>query len=136
MRALPSARAIRCESSSPWPGVNQARTSWPSTSSGSGSRRPLRLTSRVDHISSKLAANAPATSGESTRITKFSWIVHESRVQLVEPVQTAAPSRTTYLWCMRSGMPGIPQVGKGSASSSSGLVPGGGGKTRSSWSAL
>ena len=67
---------------------------------------------------------------------KFSWRVQESVVQLVEPDQTAAPSRTTYLWCIRSGMPGMPQVGKGSASISSGAVCGGGGKTRSSWSAL
>jgi hypothetical protein len=33
-------------------------------------------------------------------------------------------------------MPGMPRVGNGSSSSSSGLVRGGGGKTRSSWSAL
>ena len=69
--------------------------------------------------------------------TTFSWSVHESVVQFIEPVQTRAPSRTTYLWCIRSGMPGIPQVGNGIASSSSGFVLGGGGKKiRSGWSAL
>ena len=40
----------------------------------------------------------------------FSSRVHESLVQLVEPRQDAAcgvaASRTTYLWCIRSGTPG------------------------------
>ncbi len=57
----------------------------------------------------------------------FSSRVHESSVQFVEPVHTAAPSRTTYLWCMRSGTPGMAAVGKGIASSVSGSVLGGGG---------
>ena len=57
----------------------------------------------------------------------FSSRVHESAVQFVEPVQTEAPSRTTYLWCIRSGTPGIAAVGNGKASTSSGLVRGGGG---------
>src|SRR5256714_15527682 len=57
----------------------------------------------------------------------FSSRVHESPVQFVEPVQTEAASRTTYLWCMRSGTPGIAAVGKGCASSASGSVIGGGG---------
>ena len=69
--------------------------------------------------------------------TTFSWSVHESVVQFIEPVQTRLPSRTTYLWCIRSGTPGIPQVGNGIASSSSGCVCGGGGKKiRSGWSVL
>ena len=55
------------------------------------------------------------------RIT-FSSRVHESCVQFVEPVQTACPSRTTYLWCIRSGTPGIAAVGNGSDSTSSGFV--------------
>ena len=37
----------------------------------------------------------------------FSWREKESSVQFSEPVQTVAPSRTTYLWCIRSGMPAI-----------------------------
>ncbi len=53
-------------------------------------------------------------------MTTFSSRVQESAVQLVEPVQTASPSRTTYLWCIRSGVPGIDAVGKGSVSRSSG----------------
>ena len=79
-----------------------------------------------------------ASSGDSFAVRiRFSWSVHESVVQLAEPVQRERPSRTTYLWCIRSGMPGIPQVGNGIASSSSGFVRGGGGKkSRSGWSAL
>ena len=77
-----------------------------------------------------------ATTGAWVSTITFSWSVQESVVQLVEPVQTDSPSRTTYLWCIRSGMPGMPRVGKGSASISSGFVRGGGGNTRSSWSAL
>ena len=57
----------------------------------------------------------------------FSWRVQESSVQLVDPVQTASPSRTTYLWCMRSGMPATPRVSIGSDSIASGPVSGGGG---------
>ncbi len=57
----------------------------------------------------------------------FSSRCHESSVQFVEPVQTLAASRTTYLWCIRSGTPGIAFVGSGRASISSGFVRGGGG---------
>ena len=60
-------------------------------------------------------------------MSTFSSRVHESRVQFVEPVHTAAPSRTTYLWCMRSGSPGIARSGTPSCSSSDGSVRGGGG---------
>ncbi len=97
-----------------------------------GSTSPEPVTSRALHSSSKLRAYSAAASGDSRTTITFSWSVHESVVQLAEPVQTASPSRTTYLWCIRSGMPGIPQVGNGSASISSGFVRGGGGKTRSS----
>ena len=57
----------------------------------------------------------------------FSWRVQESCDQFIDPVQTASRSRTTYLWCIRSGTPAIARVGSGSASSSSGAVFGGGG---------
>ena len=93
---------------------------------------------RALHSSSKFCAYSAASSGtpSATTIT-FSWSVHESVVQFIEPVQTDSASRTTYLWCIRSGMPGIPQVGNGIASSSSGFVLGGGGKkSRSGCSAL
>ncbi len=70
---------------------------------------------------------AYAISGERTTAMTFSWRVQESSVQFVEPVSTASPSRTTYLWCMRSGIPAIPRVGTGSDSSASGFVSGGGG---------
>ena len=67
----------------------------------------------------------------------FSSRVHESAVQFVDPVQTEAASRTTYLWCMRSGTPGIAAVGNGCASSASGFVSGGGGTgTAFAWSRL
>ena len=42
----------------------------------------------------------------STRTITFSWRLHESSVQFVEPDQTSVPSRTTNLWCIRSGTPG------------------------------
>ena len=45
-------------------------------------------------------------SPDSTVNMTFSSRFHESFVQLVEPVSTEAPSRTTYLWCIRSGTPG------------------------------
>ena len=90
----------------------------------------------MDHSSSKLRVNAPARSAERATATMFSWSVQESVVQFVDPVHTASPSRTTYLWCMRSGMPGMPFVGKGSASISSGLVLGGGVTSSSRASAL
>ena len=81
------------------------------------------------HSSSKFCANSAASSGAPSAVTTtFSWSVHESVVQFIDPVQTDSASRTTYLWCIRSGMPGIPQVGNGIASSSSGFVRGGGGK--------
>ena len=52
-RAPPIRLAIRCESSSPFPGVNQARVWMPPASTGSGSTKPLRSTSRPSHSSSK-----------------------------------------------------------------------------------
>jgi hypothetical protein len=57
----------------------------------------------------------------------FSSRLHESSVQFVEPVHTASPSRTTYLWCMRSGTPAIPFVGTSRLSISDGSARGGGG---------
>ena len=57
----------------------------------------------------------------------FSSRVHEPAVQFIEPVQSDSASRITYLWCIKSGIPGIAAVGKGSDSTSSGFVCGGGG---------
>ena len=72
--------------------------------------------------------NARASAAQpSTRTITFSWRLHESSVQFVEPDQTSVASRTTNLWCIRSGMPAIARVGTGSASIASGLVSGGGG---------
>src|SRR4029079_18091137 len=108
-------------------GQNQARTSVPSTSTGVESTLPLFSTSRFAQSCSKSTANRAASSRDSTVTITFSSRVQESAVQLVEPVQTAAPSRITYLWCMRSGVPGIAAVGNGSDSISPGSVAGGGG---------
>ena len=72
----------------------------------------------------KARASAGAS---STRTITFSCRLHESSVQFVEPDQTSVASRTTNLWCIRSGMPAIARVGTGRASIASGLVSGGGG---------
>ena len=48
-------------------------------------------------------ARRPARAAAETAVTMtFSWRVHESSVQFVEPHHSAAPSRTANLWCMRS----------------------------------
>ena len=67
----------------------------------------------------------------------FSSRFHESLVQFVEPVSTDAPSRTTYLWCMRSGTPGMAFVGTPSDAIRVSSVLGGGGSGMGwSWSRL
>jgi hypothetical protein len=125
--ARPIARAIRAERSSPFPGVNQARTGFPSTPIVRGSTKPLRSTAPVTQSSSKFAAYAAATSGERTTTTTFSWRANESSVQFIEPVQVASPSRTTYLWCMRSGTPATALFGTPKEAMSSASASGGGG---------
>ena len=57
----------------------------------------------------------------------FSWRVQESIVQFVEPLSTAFPSRTAYLWCIRSGTPEIARVSNGRDSMRSETDSGGGG---------
>jgi len=126
-RATPMRLAIRCESSGPRPGENQARTGTPPTSTGGTSNPPLPSTRPRVHRSSKFRAYARAIASDATVTSTFSSRVHESSVQFVEPLHTAAPSRTTYLWCMRSGSPGIARNGTPSVSSSDGSVRGGGG---------
>ena len=101
-RASPIRFAIRCESSGPRPGQNQGRI--PST--GPMSKSPELPIVPRDQSCSKFRANACATGGESSVSTAFSWRVNESSVQFIEPLQTALPSRTTYLWCIRSRQPG------------------------------
>ena len=98
----------------------------PPRSTDAGSIRPERSTSRRSHSSSKLAAKAAARAADSSVTITFSWRVHESVVQLVEPLSTASPSRTTYLWCIRSGTPGTARSSIGSSCKSSGRVAGGG----------
>ena len=90
---------------------------------------------------SKLRVNAAAMPGDSSAAIAFSWRVNESSVQFIEPVHSALPSRTTYLWCIRSRQPGIALTGTPSVSSTCGSVCGGAGKNgrspssggRSSW---
>ena len=58
------------------------------------------------------AARSRACTRRRSRATRrvtmtFSCRDHESSVQFVDPAQTASPSRTTNLWCMRSGTPAI-----------------------------
>ena len=68
-----------------------------------------------------------ATPVDLTTTTTFSSRVHESSVQFVEPLQTESRSRTTYLWCIKSGQPGTAAVSNGNDSTRSGSVFGGGG---------
>ena len=68
-----------------------------------------------------------AIASEWTIATTFSCRVHESFVQFSEPVQTSAPSRITYLWCIRSGTPAIGTPCTGSVAISWTSGSGGGG---------
>ena len=56
----------------------------------------------------------------------FSCLVQESIVQFADPAQTASQSLTTYLWCIRSGIPGTGRASIGSSARISGRVRGGG----------
>ena len=126
-RAEPIADAIACASSAPWPGVNQARAVVPlSSSNARGSTLPERSTSRCSQSSAKFAAYAPASGPDSTATSTFSCRVQESTVQFADPVSTAARSRTAYLWCIRSGIPGTGRASIGSSARISGRVAGGG----------
>ena len=71
--------------------------------------------------------NAFAIAGEWTIATTFSWRDHESSVQFSEPVHTDSPSRITYLWCIRSGMPAIAFPRTGSVAIRTASGSGGGG---------
>ncbi len=126
-RALPMCFATRCERASPCSGQNQGRTRIPSTSSGRGSTAPVVSTRPVSHSCLNSSAYAYAISFESTVTMTFSCRDQESSVQFVEPVHTDVPSRTTNLWCMRSGIPATPRVVIGRASIASGVASGGGG---------
>ena len=119
--------AIRRDSASPKPGVNHARILVSSTRTGFGSTKPLRSTMPFDQSSSKFLVKLPASFSDSTIAITFSCRDHESSVQFVEPVQTVSPSRTAYLWCMRSGIPAIGRWGTPSEEMSSTSGSGGGG---------
>ena len=125
--AFPIAFATRWASASPCSGQNQARTWAPSTCSGRGSTFPECSTSPLVQSCSNASLYAYAIGCEATVTMTFSCRDQESSVQLVDPVQTDSPSRTTILWCIRSGTPATPRVGTGSASIASGTVAGGGG---------
>ena len=125
--AWPIFFASREVSASANPGVNHGRTRTPSTTTGLGSTKPLCSTSPSRHSSSKSSVNACASSGEATVTTTFSCRDHESSVQFIEPVQTVSLSRTTNLWCIRSGTPAIALAGTSSAAISWTSGSGGGG---------
>src|SRR5205809_7269739 len=69
--------------------------------------RPDTATTGLSHRPWKLTAKSAAISADWTVNITFASRFQESLVQFVEPVSTDAASRTTYLWCIRSGMPGI-----------------------------
>ena len=126
-RARPIALPMRCDRLSPLPGVNHGRTSVVPTGTGLGATKPLRSTAPVSQSSSKFSVNRAASSRDSASTITFSWRVHDSSVQFVEPVQTDSPSRTTYLWCIRSGTPAIARTGTSSDAISCPSGSGGGG---------
>ena len=70
---------------------------------------------------------ALAIAAEWTIATTFSCRDHESSVQFIDPVQTSAASRITYLWCIRSGMPAIGLLSTGSEAINRASGSGGGG---------
>jgi hypothetical protein len=78
-------------------------------------------------MSSKSRPYAVASSVDPATSTTFSSRVNASSVQFSDPVHTDEPSRITYLWCMRSGTPGISFTGTPADASSSVFVRGGGG---------
>src|SRR4029079_11135987 len=93
------------------------------------SLRPLPEAETFRFFSScaKSSWNRMATPVDCTMTIAFSSRVQESSVQFVEPLHTASRSRTTYLWCIRSGQPGTPAVSNGRDSINVGSVFGGGG---------
>ena len=97
---------MRCASFSPRFGENQVRTCASPTRIGSLATLPDPSTFRFFHSCAKSSWKRIATPVDSTTTMTFSSRVHESSVQFVEPLQTASRSRTTYLWCIRSGQPG------------------------------
>src|SRR5947209_9324955 len=106
--------------------------------------RPDIATTGLSHSSLKFAAKSAAMSPDSTVTMTFSSRLHESLVQLVEPVSTAGAgmpaSRTTYLWCIRSGTPGTGLIctpAERSRSTNAQSISGGGGTgIASAWSWL
>ena len=86
--------------------MNQMRTM---VAAGRASCRRSRSARRLPVVQScsKSSVKAGRQVVDSTIATTFSCTEKESFVQFIEPVQTVSPSRTTYLWCMRSGTPAI-----------------------------
>ena len=109
-RASPIACAIRCERSSPWPGVNQTRI----PSCQTGSTNPLPPPCRRGRAARSRARTRPRARASRRSAITFSCRDQASSVQFVEPVQTDSPSRITYLWCIRSGTPAIGIASSGS----------------------
>jgi hypothetical protein len=103
------------------------RTGIPSRRTGFGSTKPLSSTTPFDQSSSKFAVKSAASFADSAVRITFSCRDQESSVQFVDPVHTVSPSRTAYLWCIRSGMPAIGRCGTPSDEINSTSGSGGGG---------
>ena len=115
-RAVPIALAMRWESASPCAAQNQGRTRMPAPTSTAPVWPPPEPSTRPRrHRSPKSRAQAAATGSDSSTAITFSSRVHESSVQFVEPVQTAAPSRTHSLGlapkAVRGGAPWVHEIG-------------------------
>src|SRR5205823_9351109 len=98
LRADAMDRDIECTSFRARPGQKYTRSPVPSAScTQPWFTRPDVATTGCCQSCSKSCVYALARSGEATVKMTFSSRVHESLVQLVDPLSTAAPSRTTYL---------------------------------------
>ena len=95
---------MRDERSSPWPGVNHGRTPL----SQRGSTKPVFITSPVDHSWSKSMPIRLRDRRRVRRSRRRSPAATRSRLSSsASRSRPSAPSRITYLWCIRSGTPAI-----------------------------
>ena len=110
-RARPIARAIAVDERLAVAGREPRAHSHPADVEGRGSTRPLCSTAPVVQSSSKFGRNAPRAlaSGRSRRRSPGARTSRRSSSS--SPSRRVSPSRTTYLWCMRSGTPAIARAG-------------------------
>ena len=106
----------------PWPGREPgAHRRPPPTATGRGSTRPCprrRRGPRAPRSRARRRPRAPATRRRRSRSPRASTSPASSSSSRSTP---PSPSRTTYLWCIRSGIARDALSGTPSASSSSGL---------------